>query len=301
VACADETVAQLGEGSTELRQREVPLKARRAPMPIPRERIAVDLGRQPERFTVIAGSGAAVGTMDYAPERSGFRDYVRPALRFAFYAVSIWLGLIVVLMALYRFVNPPVSSLMLQQWLFGTEIQQSWVGLDRISPQIVRAVLVSEDGRFCQHRGVDLEAMQDAIENAGGGSLRGASTISMQVVKNLFLWPSKSYLRKAIELPLTGVLELFWPKQRIMEVYLNIAEWGPGIFGVEEASRYHFNKAASRLNEREAAQLAVALPNPYLRDAGDPGPKTRRLARDIQTRMRNAYPGQTACVLNARR
>lgn len=210
--------------------------------------------------------------------------------------------MILLLMAVYRFVNPPVSSLMLQQWLSGADIKQSWVALEEVSPQVVKAVLVSEDGRFCEHWGVDLDAMQDAIESAGsGGNARGASTISMQVVKNLFLWPSKSYVRKAIELPLTWLMELFWSKQRIMEVYLNIAEWGPGVFGVEEASRFHFNKGAQRLNEREAAQLAVALPNPFLRDAGDPGPKTRRLAQDIRIRMRNASRAQTACVLNGRR
>lgn len=232
----------------------------------------------------------------------GFGRYVRPALRLAGYAVAAWIGMILLLMAVYRFVNPPVSSLMLQQWLSGADIKQSWVALEEVSPQVVRAVLVSEDGRFCEHWGVDLDAMQDAIETAGsGGSARGASTISMQVVKNLFLWPSKSYVRKAIELPLTWLMELFWSKQRIMEVYLNIAEWGPGIFGVEEASRFHFNKGSQRLNEREAAQLAVALPNPFLRDAGDPGPKTRRLAQDIRIRMRNASRAQTACVLNGRR
>ncbi len=108
-------------------------------------------------------------------------------------------------------------------------------------------------------------------------------------------------MRKAIELPLTYAMEFVWPKQRIMEVYLNIAEWGPGIFGVEAASQHHFNKAASRLNEHEAARLAVALPNPMLRDAGDPGPRTRRLAADIQARMRAASHSQTACVVTSRK
>lgn len=247
----------------------------------------------------VSGGGAAV--LDDARPRRSFVDYLRPALRVLAYVAGAWLALTLALMVIYRFVNPPVSSLMLQQWLAGTEIKQNWLPLDRISPHVVRAVLVSEDGRFCQHWGVDLDAMQDALEHVGEGNARGASTISMQVVKNLFLWPSKSYVRKAVELPLTWLMELLWPKRRIMEVYLNIAEWGPGIFGVEAASRFHFNRGASRLNERQAAQLAVALPNPHLRDAGDPGPMTRRLARDIQTRMRNAYRGQTACVLNVHR
>ena len=211
------------------------------------------------------------------------------------------MAFVVALIVVYRFVNPPMSSLMLQQRLFGQDVMQDWVAMDAISPQIVRAVLLSEDGRFCQHHGVDLLEMQAAIERAQDGIPRGASTISMQVIKNLFLWPSKSFVRKAIEIPLTLAMELLWPKRRIMEVYLNIAEWGPGIFGVESASRFHFDKAASRLNEREAAQLAVALPNPYSRDPGAPGPKTRRLAGDIQDRMRGAYPSQTACVLTHRR
>ncbi len=210
--------------------------------------------------------------------------------------ITAWFCVTFLLIAAYRFVDPPFSMLMLQQRVSGDDVNQAWVPLDYISPYAVRAVLLSEDGRFCQHWGVDLDEMQNAIERAGDGIPRGASTISMQVTKNLFLWQSKSYLRKAIEIPLTFVIEAVWPKRRIMEVYLNIAEWGPGIFGVEAASRYHFNKPAARLSEREAAQLAVALPNPIRRDAGDPGPQTRRLASDIQARMRAASSGATACV-----
>lgn len=249
----------------------------------------------PDALAVVASDVPAPS----APERSaGY--YVKTAAKFVVYAAAAWLALIAFLILAYRVVNPPMSSLMLQQWLSGQAIAQSWVDIDSISPQVVRAVLLSEDGRFCEHSGVDFDAMQDAIEKAGdGGIARGASTISMQVVKNLFLWPSKSYVRKAIEIPLTWAMEFVWPKRRIMEIYLNIAEWGPGIFGVEAASQFHFQKSARRLNEREAAQLAVALPNPYMRDAGDPGPKTRRLASDIQGRMRNAYHSQTACVLAA--
>ena len=170
-----------------------------------------------------------------------------------------------------------------------------------MSPNIVRAVLLSEDGRFCEHSGIDFEALEDAVERAGSGSPRGASTISMQVVKNMFLWPSKSYLRKAIELPLTYVMELVWSKHRIMEVYLNIAEWGPGIFGVGSASEFYFRKPARNLSERDAARLAVALPNPLVRNAGKPGPGLQRLANAIQVRMRLAPSSQLACVLPKRR
>jgi monofunctional biosynthetic peptidoglycan transglycosylase len=235
-------------------------------------------------------SQSAVRTLDAAP------SIARAALRVAGLVAAAWIGVTLFLIAAYRFVDPPFSMLMLQQRASGDDVNQAWVPLDYISPHAVRAVLLSEDGRFCQHWGIDLDEMQNAIERAGDGIPRGASTISMQVTKNLFLWQSKSFVRKAIEIPLTFVIEALWPKRRIMEVYLNIAEWGPGIFGVEAASRYHFDKPAARLNEREAAQLAVALPNPIRRDAGDPGPQTRRLASDIQARMRAASSVATACV-----
>jgi monofunctional biosynthetic peptidoglycan transglycosylase len=224
-------------------------------------------------------------------------EYLKRGLKIAGLAAAGYLGLVLLAILVFRFVDPPTSMLMIQKRLTGHDVTQEWMPIEAISPNVVRAVLVSEDGRFCQHSGVDFEEMQAAIERAGEGVPRGASTISMQVVKNLFLWPAKSYIRKAIEIPLTYVMELVWPKRRIMEVYLNIAEWGPGVFGVEAASQFHFNKRASRLSEREAARLAVALPNPLLRDAGDPGPMTLRLAGDIQSRMRAAGAYQTACVL----
>ncbi len=214
-----------------------------------------------------------------------------------------WLALVLLLILVYRFVNPPASALMVQQWITGQTISQKWVAIEDMSPNIVRAVVLSEDGRFCQHSGIDFEALEEAVERAGSGSLRGggASTISMQVVKNMFLWPSKSYLRKALELPLTYVMELVWPKHRIMEVYLNIAEWGPGIFGVGAASEFYFRKSARNLSERDAARLAVALPNPLVRNAGRPGPGLQRLANAIQVRMRLASSSQLACVLPKRR
>ena len=220
-------------------------------------------------------------------------------LKVAALVAGAWAAAVVLLIVAYRFVDPPLSALMVQQRLSGQDIVQDWVALDEVSPQIIRAVLLSEDGRFCQHSGVDFQEMQNAIERAGDGPARGASTISMQVTKNLFLWPSKSYVRKAIEIPLTYLIEALWNKRRILEVYLNIAEWGPGIFGVEAASEFHFGKPARQLSEREAARLAVALPNPFTRDAGDPGPRTQRLAGDIQARMRAAPASQTACVTRA--
>ena len=151
---------------------------------------------------------------------------------------------------------------MLGQRLTGTPITQRWVPLERISPNLAAAVISSEDGHFCRHHGVDWGELKEAIESAGDGMARGGSTISMQVVKNLFLWPSRSYLRKAIEIPLAYAMEALWPKRRILEIYLNIAEWGPGIFGAEAAARYHFRKPALTAHPREAACWPSPCPTP---------------------------------------
>ena len=143
---------------------------------------------------------------------------------------------------------------MLARWLLDDPVERQYVSLDRISPSLCTAVLVSEDARFCQHDGVDWDALREVMDKAKpGGPSRGASTIPMQTAKNLFLWPSRSYVRKIIEIPLALLLDLAWSKRRILEVYLNIAEWGDGIFGAEAAARHYFHKSADRLDAREAA------------------------------------------------
>ncbi|SFV36785.1 monofunctional biosynthetic peptidoglycan transglycosylase [Hyphomicrobium facile] len=271
-----------------------------APPPPPAfDGLTVDRSMRPD----LAPDLAQVEKQSPAPRISAGRgSLIKRGLKLLSLLALAWLVIVLLLIVTYRFINPPASALMLQQWLTGQSISQKWVAIEDMSPNIVRAVLLSEDGRFCQHSGIDFEALEDAVERAGGGAAaRGASTISMQVVKNMFLWPSKSYLRKAIELPLTYVMELVWPKHRVMEVYLNIAEWGPGIFGVEAASQYHFRKSAKSLSERDAARLAVALPNPLTRNAGKPGPGLQRLANAIQVRMRLAPSSQLTCVLPKRR
>lgn len=225
-------------------------------------------------------------------------DHLRTGLRYGAYAVAGYLALVLVLIVLFRFVNPPGSMLMLTQRLTGTSIERTWVPLSAISPHLVRAVIVSEDGRFCEHSGVDTAAIREAIERAARGRPRGASTISMQVTKNLFLWSSKSYVRKVIEIPLTLIMELVWPKRRVLEVYLNVAEWGPGTFGAEAAARRHFRKSAAHLSARESALLAAVLPNPLARDAGAPGPQTSAKARVVQARVR-AYGAVASCVVSA--
>lgn len=248
----------------------------------------------PVATPTVASRAPEVPAATHQPD--GFIERYSPlakrVVRYAAYAVGGYAALVVFLIFAYRFVNPPASTLMLYQSLTGVDVEQTWVPLEEISPSLVRAVVVSEDNRFCEHWGIDLREISDALERGG----RGASTISMQVSKNLFLWSSKSYIRKAAEVPVTLMIEAFWPKRRIMEVYLNIAEWGPGRFGAEEAARWHFSKSAQTLTEREAARLAVALPNPFTRDAGDPGPGTLRLASTIQARMRYAPRSVTACL-----
>lgn len=216
---------------------------------------------------------------------------LRKTARYALIGAASYLALVLALIPAYRVVNPPFSTLMAIRFLSGTSIDRTWTPLSQISPNLVRAVVVAEDDRFCTHAGVDVAAMSDAIENGG----RGASTLSMQVTKNLFLWPTRSYIRKVIEIPLTLITELVWPKWRILELYLNVAEWGPGIFGAEAAARHHFNKSAARLSPSEAALLAASLPNPFIRDAGDPGPRTAGKARVIQSRVR-AYGDVASCV-----
>jgi monofunctional biosynthetic peptidoglycan transglycosylase len=218
------------------------------------------------------------------------------SLRALVIGVAALSAVFAVLIVTYRFVNPPASTLMLIQRAGGERITQTWLPIDRISPHLVRAVIMSEDAGFCRHAGVDWRELFEAIERSGDGIARGGSTISMQTAKNLFLWPSRSYVRKAIEIPLTLGMELVWPKSRMLEIYLNIVEWGPGIFGAEAAARFHFGKSASRLSEQEAALLAVSLPAPLVREPGRPSALLSRMAEVVRGRMRNINR-HAACVL----
>jgi monofunctional biosynthetic peptidoglycan transglycosylase len=192
---------------------------------------------------------------------------------------------------------PPVSTLMLARSLSGESVARVYVPLERISSYLRDAVILSEDARFCRHGGVDWDAMREVIgQSEPSGPARGASTIAMQTVKNLFLWPSRSYFRKAVEIPLALVLDAVWPKRRMLEVYLNIAEWGDGIYGAEAAARHYFNKTADRLDPWDAALLAAALPNPHQREAARPTRRHATLARRILARLHAADPLLLACV-----
>lgn len=215
----------------------------------------------------------------------------RWAKRAAIVLVGLMIGyatLVIALILAYRTIDPPLSTLMLELRLRGEEVDYRPVPLTSVSSYLQRAVIMSEDARFCSHRGVDWGALAEAIQDS-----RGGSTITMQTAKNLFLWPSRSYIRKAIEIPVALTIDFAWPKRRVLEVYLNIAEWGPGIFGAEAAAQYHFNKSAARLTPHEATLLAAVLPNPIARDAGDPGRVTELLASRLRGRMAHsdAYVG----------
>lgn len=220
--------------------------------------------------------------------KGGRWNWVRVVVLLLVLLAALPLGLIL----LYRVIDPPFSTLMLRQKLDGKPLTRSWLPIDRMSPELQLAVVTSEDARFCQHNGVDWAAIDEARDQAErtGKGIRGASTIPMQTAKNLFLWSSRSYVRKAIEIPLAYAMSAIWPKRRMLEIYLNIAEWGPGVFGAESAARKHFKKSAADLNKREAAVLAAALPNPIVRKAGKPGPRTLSLARSIERRMAATAP-----------
>ncbi len=186
---------------------------------------------------------------------------------------------------LYR-IGHPVSTLMAWRWLTGAPVSRQWVGFSAISPSLPRSVVASEDAKFCSHHGVDWGALRDVIDDAEEGEVaRGGSTITQQVAKNLFLWPGRSIVRKALELPLALWIDWVLPKQRILEIYLNVAELGPsGQFGAEAGASYAFGHPASSLSPREAALLAAILPNPVKRSARNPGPGVRRLAGTYMAR-----------------
>ncbi len=193
------------------------------------------------------------------------------------------------LIPVYAVLNPPVTVLQLSKAWSGNAITKSWVALPKIASTLPAAVIASEDARFCSHQGIDWEVVQKVVEDKlenPDKRVRGASTITMQIAKNLFFPPTRSLLRKTMEVPLALWIDLIWSKRRQMEVYLNIVEWAPGIYGASAAAKHHFKKSARKLSRRDAARLAASLPNPRVRKAGRPGPLTRRIAARVERRMR---------------
>ncbi len=204
----------------------------------------------------------------------------------------------------YAVVPPPVTFLMASRAVEGEGLSRRWRSLDDISPRLVEAVIAAEDSTFCAHHGFDMKAIEQALkanaraEKRGSGRMRGGSTISQQTAKNVFLWPGRDWIRKGLEAGYTVLIETIWGKRRIMEVYLNVAEWGPGVYGAEAAARHWFDKGADELTPREAARLAAILPSPRRYNAGAPGPYVRRRASRIQAAMGTVRnDGLAACVL----
>lgn len=197
----------------------------------------------------------------------------------------------------YRWINPPFTALMVRDWAAGKTVQREWTAIEDMSPRIAYAVMAAEDQNFCAHHGFDFKAISRAIDsNRNGRKLRGASTLSQQVAKNAFLWPQRSWARKGLEVWFTLLIEGLWPKQRILEVYLNIAEWGDGVYGAEAAARHHFGTGAARLNRTQAARLASILPSPVKWSPHRASGGIARKARSVERSMNFIRREMSTCL-----
>ncbi|POF32778.1 monofunctional biosynthetic peptidoglycan transglycosylase [Roseibium marinum] len=225
--------------------------------------------------------------------KAGFWRVVRKRI---FQVLLVLIFLPPVLTVIYSVV-PPVSTLMIGRYVQFLWVDRQWVPLGEISPNLIKSVITSEDSGFCENHGVEWDALQDQVEALSDGEKpRGASTLTMQTAKNLFLWGDRSYFRKALELPLAVMINAILSKKRVLEIYLNIAEWGEGVFGAEAAAQAWFGKPARDLTRTEAARLATALPNPLARNPAKPAPGHRRLAATNLARVNAAGP-IFGCVL----
>lgn len=224
------------------------------------------------------------------------RRWRRRIARLALWAAALPVGLV----ALYAFIPPPTTALIVGERFRLGEVAREWRRLEDISPNLARAVIAAEDAKFCDHPGFDFAAIRTAIGRLGDDRpLHGASTISQQTAKNVFLWPTRSWARKALEVPFTALIELIWGKRRIIEVYLNVAELGEGAFGAQAAARRWFSRDADALTPLQAARLAAILPNPRGRDPARPSPAVEDRARRILHGMETVRAQRLdACVLD---
>ena len=234
--------------------------------------------------------------MEAAHKRRIMKQPARCFAVFFAFALAVLVLMPYAIAPFYRFIDP-VSTPMLWRWATGAQVERMVVPLNRISPALRLAVIVAEDGSFCRNPGIDLGAIREALrQSSDAGEARGASTLTQQTAKNLFLWQGRSFVRKALEIPLALWLNLVLPKRRILEIYFNIAEWGPnGEFGAEAGARWAFGKSAHDLTAHEAAELAAILPNPVQRSARAPGLMVRRLA-GLYVRRAADFSGLDACV-----
>lgn len=233
---------------------------------------------------------------------------LRVILQRVFKLIKWFVLLSVVLVLAMRWVPPVGSALMVerkvQSWVSGTpiDLQRSWQPWERMSDDLKIAVIAGEDQKFSSHWGFDVGAIRAAFaHNEQGGSIRGASTLSQQVAKNLFLWSGRSYVRKGLEAWFTTLIEVLWPKQRILEVYLNTVEWGSGVFGAQAAAQYHFGVNAANLSRQQASQLAAVLPNPRNWSASRPSPYVARRAAWIRQQTGQLGEDEYLKTLNSSR
>ena len=238
--------------------------------------------------------------MTTPPPRSRLRGRIFRVLRFLAIVVLILVLVPYLIAPLYRFIDP-VSTVMVWRWVTFQRVERTVVPLDQIAPALPRAVIAAEDGSFCTHHGIDWRGLREAFYEADDiTEMRGGSTLTQQVAKNLFLWQGRSYVRKALELPLAVWIDLVLPKRRVLEIYLNVAEWGPdGQFGAEAGARHAFAKPARQLTAREAALMAAMLPSPRRRSARQPSANVRRLAGIYEARAARSE-ARTTCLEAAR-
>jgi len=206
----------------------------------------------------------------------------------------------IVQVLVYKVVPPPVTILMIERLMEGKGIRHQWRTIDEISPHLVNSVIAAEDSGFCQHMGFDIEAMEKAAKanERHPGKIRGGSTISQQTAKNVFLWPGRSWVRKGLEAGYTVLIEAVWGKRRIMEVYLNIVEWGPGLYGAETAAQTYFHTSARSLSAQQAARLAAILPSPLKWRAVNPGRYVAKRSAKIGARATTVQDDDlSACAL----
>ena len=217
--------------------------------------------------------------------------------------VAVVVALIVgpiVAVVVYRFAPPPITLLMVERMFQGHGLDHRWRPLSQMSPALPRAAIAAEDARFCEHHGFDVDAIEKAMrhDDRHPDSIRGGSTISQQTAKNVFLWPERSWVRKGLETYFTVLIEAIWGKRRIMEVYLNTVEMGPGLYGVEAASQRYFHESAKQLAPFQAARLIAILPSPLKWQAVDPGPYVRRRDRRIDAAEGTVRrEGEAGCVV----
>ena len=250
-----------------------------------------DKPRRANGKRAVAELNKALDRVERAKSRNLLAPLLLALLLLLFGAPVAWVGL-------YGLIEAPGTLLMAKRASEGQNVRHNTRKLAQISPALVRAVIAAEDSGFCTHDGFEIEAIKDALErNARGGRLRGGSTISQQTAKNLFLWPDRSWVRKGLEAYFTVLIEAFWSKERIIEAYLNAAEWGDGLFGAEAAAKGRFGVSAANLTPTQAARLAAVLPSPNRWSAQHPGPYVRSRTGQIQARAKAVHAqGLDACL-----